>query len=140
MASSTTTLGLGWNRNGYDLLPPSPDLEQQHQPHQQSVSVWPQSIRRRPILRALLQFAILFALGSLILGGTLYVARPPLDRSVRPGSRVLLLTLTPMHSVDKETFGIPTSFDELKALNVLLKKLKLLYPIRTMTCFIVTYF
>ncbi|KAG8992068.1 hypothetical protein FRB94_013388 [Tulasnella sp. JGI-2019a] len=75
----------------------------------------------RPVLRALLKLAALFIVGSILMGGTLYLALPPLDETDRPNAK------------------IPTNFEELKALNALMKKLKTVYPMRTVLCFIVSF-
>ena len=52
---------------------------------------------------------------------------------------VLLIDSVVDFRTDRPLLHIPKSFDELKELNSLLQKLKLLYPIRTVLCFIVTY-
>jgi len=77
---------------------------------------------RKTILNATLKMAALFIVSTVALGTTLWLALPPLDQADRPLLR------------------IPTSFDQLKALNNLLKKYRDIYPYRIVVCYIVTYF
>ncbi|KZT56936.1 hypothetical protein CALCODRAFT_434934 [Calocera cornea HHB12733] len=76
---------------------------------------------QRPLLNAAIKLALVFVVSSLVLGGTLYFAMPPLD----PADRPLL--------------HLPKSFEDLKNLDYLLKKEKSMYPFRTILCFVVVY-
>jgi len=63
----------------------------------------------------------LFILVTLILGGTLYLACPT------------------FHDEDKDKLRVPKNFDDLKTLNVLLKKYRDIYPYRILISFICVY-
>jgi len=76
---------------------------------------------RRPLFNAALKMAILFAISTLVLGGTLWLALPTLDEADRP------------------LLHIPKSFDQLKELNGLLKKYRDTYPYRIVICWATTY-
>lgn len=132
----TRSLSPAWNftffgSRNYDLLPPSPDLPLALNGNSYAMGVeaghaspkgrLARFFYQRPMLRAVGQLLLLFVVGSTLLGGTLYLALPSLD------------------DVDRPLLHVPTSFDELKALNTLLQKLKTLYPARTVICFVVTY-
>ncbi|KAF8440288.1 hypothetical protein L210DRAFT_3539182 [Boletus edulis BED1] len=65
--------------------------------------------------------AALFLLATLVLGGTLFLVLPTLEPDDRPFLR------------------IPKSFDDLKALNGLLKKYRDIYPTRIVICYVITY-
>jgi len=78
-------------------------------------------VHRMPLLHAAVKMGLVFIGGSLLLGGTLWLALPTLDEEDRP------------------LLHVPKSFVELQALNTLLKKYKDIYPFRTVVCFVVTY-
>ncbi|KIK73386.1 hypothetical protein PAXRUDRAFT_836259 [Paxillus rubicundulus Ve08.2h10] len=65
--------------------------------------------------------AAVFTISSLLLGGTLWLALPTLQEDDRPFLR------------------IPKSFDDLQALNGLLKKYREIYPYRILICYVITY-
>ncbi|KAG9315091.1 hypothetical protein JVU11DRAFT_4203 [Chiua virens] len=75
----------------------------------------------RLLFNAALRMAALFLLSTLLLGGTLFLTLPTLDPDDRPLLR------------------IPKSFDDLKALNGLLKKYRDIYPERIIVCYVITY-
>lgn len=77
--------------------------------------------RRRIIIRAFAQLAILFVVCTLIMGGTLYFALPDIDDE------------------DKPSFRIPKNFDQLKALNSVLQRYKDENFARVMLCWIMVY-
>ncbi|EJU04848.1 hypothetical protein DACRYDRAFT_47785 [Dacryopinax primogenitus] len=86
------------------------------------ISATPATLRqKRPLLNAALKLAVVFVISTLVLGGTLYLAMPPLDPEDRP------------------LLHLPKSFQDLKALDFLLKKYKRMYPFRTVLCFVVVY-
>lgn len=62
--------------------------------------------RRRIVVRALAQLAILFVVCALVMGGTLWLALPDIEDE------------------DKPAFRIPKNFDQLKALNAVLQRYK----------------
>jgi len=76
---------------------------------------------RRILLMAGIKMAALFIVSTAFLGGTLWLALPRLDEEDRPDLR------------------IPKSFAQLKALNVLLKKYRDIYPVRIVICYVTTY-
>ncbi|TFY76486.1 hypothetical protein EWM64_g7528 [Hericium alpestre] len=76
---------------------------------------------RRLIFNAALKMAVIFTVGSLILGGTLWIALPTLEEDDRP------------------RLHIPKSFQQLQDLNFLLKKYRDIFPYRIVVCYIVTY-
>jgi hypothetical protein len=55
-----------------------------------------------------------------------------------PRERVLMFLWTWLRA-DRPLLRIPKSFEQLQALNGLLKKYKTIYPVRTVVCFVVTY-
>lgn len=66
--------------------------------------------------------AAIFIVGTVLLGGILWLALPTLEPD------------------DREILRIPKSFAQLKALNGLLKKYRDIYPYRIVICYVVTYF
>lgn len=111
---------------------------------------WTRSSRRwlakRPLVRAGLQMAGIFILSTLIMGGTLWLALPTLERCVLSSHRLTILRVDNpnihWNFVDREDrpkLKIPKSFDQLKDLNTLLKKYKTIYPFRTVLCFVIVY-
>ncbi|EJD06614.1 uncharacterized protein FOMMEDRAFT_144586 [Fomitiporia mediterranea MF3/22] len=76
---------------------------------------------RRILLNAGIKMAALFVISTLLLGGTLWLALPPLEEQDRPFLRV------------------PKSFAQLQDLNYLLKKYRDIYPIRVIICYVTTY-
>ncbi|EPQ54303.1 hypothetical protein GLOTRDRAFT_111626 [Gloeophyllum trabeum ATCC 11539] len=76
---------------------------------------------RRLLVNAAIKMALVFVVSTLVLGGTLWLALPPLDEEDRP------------------TLRIPKSFEQLQALNELLKKYRDIYPFRIVVCFVTTY-
>ena len=92
---------------------------------------------RRPLLNAAIKMAVLFVVSCLVLGGTLWLALPTLDESVRP-PRLSTFTNT-LQRADRPMLHIPKSFDELQALNTLLKKYRDIYPYRIIICYVITY-
>ncbi|KAA1467382.1 hypothetical protein DENSPDRAFT_877273 [Dentipellis sp. KUC8613] len=76
---------------------------------------------RKLIINAGLKMAVIFLVGSLILGGTLWFALPTLEEEDRPLLRV------------------PKSFQQLQDLNFLLKKYRDIFPYRIFVCYVVTY-
>ncbi|KEP52659.1 SNARE associated protein [Rhizoctonia solani 123E] len=76
---------------------------------------------RKLVFRAGLKVLLLFIVGSIVLGGTLWVALPTLDEADRPMLR------------------IPKSFAQLQDLNTLLKKYRDVYPYRIFVCYTITY-
>ncbi|KAH9945482.1 oxalate transporter [Epithele typhae] len=81
-----------------------------------------QPSNRRLIWNAALKMAVIFFVSTALLGGTLWLALPTLQEQDRP------------------MLKIPKSFDELKNLNVLLKKYRDIYPYRIVVCYVITYF
>lgn len=77
--------------------------------------------RRRTIVRAFAQLAILFVVCAIVMGGTLYFALPTLDEE------------------DKPDFKVPKNFDQLKALNAVLQRYKDENYGRVMLCWITVY-
>ncbi|KAF9474669.1 hypothetical protein BDN70DRAFT_884553 [Pholiota conissans] len=75
----------------------------------------------RVIFNATLKMGCIFAVSTLLLGGTLWLALPTLEEADRPLLR------------------IPKSFVQLQALNGLLKKYRDIYPYRIFICYVVTY-
>ncbi|KAH9481545.1 Transmembrane protein 41B [Psilocybe cubensis] len=73
------------------------------------------------IFNATLKMGLIFALSSLVLGGTLWLALPTLEEADRPLLR------------------IPKSFVQLQQLNGLLKKYRDIFPYRIFICYVVTY-
>lgn len=52
----------------------------------------------------------------------------------------MLTRLTyPVCRQDRPTLRVPKSFEQLKALNLLLKKYRDIYPVRIVICYVVTY-
>ncbi|KAH8822900.1 hypothetical protein DL96DRAFT_1533560 [Flagelloscypha sp. PMI_526] len=80
----------------------------------------PQSSRRL-LLTAGLKMATIFLVSCLLLGGILWVALPTLEEE------------------DRDKLRVPRSFDQLKDLNILLKKYRDIFPYRIVICFVVTY-
>ncbi|CAE6456428.1 unnamed protein product [Rhizoctonia solani] len=76
---------------------------------------------RRLVFRAALKVLLLFMVGSIVLGGTLWTALPTLEEADRPMLR------------------IPKSFAQLQDLNTLLKKYRDVYPYRIFICYTITY-
>ncbi|CAE6437108.1 unnamed protein product [Rhizoctonia solani] len=76
---------------------------------------------RKLVFRAGLKVLLLFIVGSILLGGTLWVALPTLEEADRPMLR------------------IPKSFAQLQDLNTLLKKYRDVYPYRIFVCYTITY-
>ncbi|KAJ1307346.1 hypothetical protein OPQ81_001452 [Rhizoctonia solani] len=76
---------------------------------------------RKLVFRAGLKVMLLFIVGSVVLGGTLWVALPTLEEADRPMLR------------------IPKSFTQLQDLNTLLKKYRDVYPYRIFICYTITY-
>ncbi|EIN04952.1 hypothetical protein PUNSTDRAFT_92406 [Punctularia strigosozonata HHB-11173 SS5] len=81
----------------------------------------PRQSRRRLLLTSGVKLAAIFLAGTILLGGTLWLALPTLDPEDRPNLR------------------IPKSFAQLQALNALLKKYRDIYPYRIFICFVTTY-
>ncbi|KAF6759921.1 hypothetical protein DFP72DRAFT_120557 [Ephemerocybe angulata] len=75
----------------------------------------------RVIMNATLKMAAIFAVSTILLGGTLWLALPTLQPD------------------DREFLRIPKSFVQLQELNVLLKKYRDIYPYRIFICYVVTY-
>ncbi|KDR76396.1 hypothetical protein GALMADRAFT_140096 [Galerina marginata CBS 339.88] len=73
------------------------------------------------IFNATLKMACIFLIGSIVLGGTLWMALPTLEEMDRPLLR------------------IPKSFTQLQELNGLLKKYRDIYPYRIFICYVITY-
>ncbi|KAI0059160.1 hypothetical protein BV25DRAFT_1829193, partial [Artomyces pyxidatus] len=93
----------------------------------QSYGSTPEAARTHPnarkiIFNAALKMALIFVISSVVLGGTLWLALPPLDPDDRPLLR------------------IPKSFAALQDLNYLLKKYRDIYPYRVVVCYVITYF
>jgi len=65
--------------------------------------------------------ACIFAVSTILLGGTLWLALPKLEEADRPLLR------------------IPKSFAQLQDLNFLLKKYRDIYPYRIVICYVITY-
>ncbi|KAI5117154.1 hypothetical protein M0805_009496 [Coniferiporia weirii] len=76
---------------------------------------------RKILLNAGIKMAALFVISTLLLGGTLWLALPPIEEEDRPALRV------------------PKSFAQLQALNFLLKKYRDIYPVRIVICYVTTY-
>ncbi|KAF8604661.1 hypothetical protein BDV93DRAFT_507576 [Ceratobasidium sp. AG-I] len=76
---------------------------------------------RKLVLVAGLKVLALFVVGSVVLGGTLWLALPTLEEADRPMLR------------------IPKSFVQLQDLNTLLKKYRDVYPYRIFVCYVITY-
>ncbi|KDQ57252.1 hypothetical protein JAAARDRAFT_178898 [Jaapia argillacea MUCL 33604] len=76
---------------------------------------------RKLLFNAALKMAMVFLVSTALLGGTLWLALPTLDEEDRPDLR------------------IPKSFEQLQALNSLLKKYRDIYPVRIVICFVTTY-
>lgn len=86
------------------------------------IPLWQTSAeRRRIVIRALAQLAILFVCCLVLLGGTLYLALPDIDEADRPA------------------FRIPKNFDQLKGLNNVLQRYKDENFARVMLCWVVVY-
>jgi hypothetical protein len=99
-----------------------------------------QPSRKRIIFKAAVKMAAIFIVGCLLLGGTLYIAMPRLEECVtRRLSRAILCLTRLCYSVDREKLRIPKSFDQLQALNELLKKYRDIYPFRILICFVIMY-
>lgn len=73
------------------------------------------------IFNATLKMACIFAISTILLGGTLWLALPTLEEADRPLLR------------------IPKSFAQLQDLNGLLKKYRGIYPHRILICYVITY-
>ncbi|KAF8150567.1 hypothetical protein B0H34DRAFT_665501 [Crassisporium funariophilum] len=73
------------------------------------------------IFNATLKMACIFAISTLLLGGTLYLALPTLEE------------------IDRPLLRIPKSFTQLQELNGLLKKYRDIYPYRIFICYVTTY-
>ncbi|KAF9223552.1 hypothetical protein BS17DRAFT_754729 [Gyrodon lividus] len=73
------------------------------------------------LFTAAIRMAAVFTISSLLLGGTLWFALPTLQDDDRPSLR------------------IPKSFDDLQALNGLLRKYRDIYPYRILICYVITY-
>ncbi|KAF9234616.1 hypothetical protein BU15DRAFT_52414 [Melanogaster broomeanus] len=73
------------------------------------------------LFTAAIRMAAVFIISSLLLGGTLWLALPTLQDDDRPLLR------------------IPKSFEDLQALNGLLKKYRDIYPYRIVICYVITY-
>ncbi|QRV89486.1 Golgi apparatus membrane protein TVP38 [Ceratobasidium sp. AG-Ba] len=76
---------------------------------------------RKLVFMAGLKVLLLFIVGSIVLGGTLWAALPTLEEADRPMLR------------------IPKSFNQLQELNTLLKKYRDVYPYRIFVCYVITY-
>ncbi|KAG8763250.1 hypothetical protein FRC12_008646, partial [Ceratobasidium sp. 428] len=76
---------------------------------------------RKLVFMAGLKVLLLFIVGSILLGGTLWAALPTLEEADRPMLR------------------IPKSFAQLQDLNTLLKKYRDVYPYRIFVCYTITY-
>ncbi|KAL5525966.1 hypothetical protein ACEPAG_7304 [Sanghuangporus baumii] len=76
---------------------------------------------RRILLNAGIKMSALFIISTLVLGGTLWLALPPLEEQDRP------------------LLHVPKSFAQLQDLNYLLKKYRDIYPIRVVVCYVTTY-
>ncbi|PAV16531.1 oxalate transporter [Pyrrhoderma noxium] len=76
---------------------------------------------RRILLNACVKMAALFIVSTVLLGGTLWLALPPLE------------------SEDRQFLRVPKSFSQLQELNYLLKKYRDIYPIRVVICYVTTY-
>lgn len=75
----------------------------------------------RLLWSAAVRMAVVFVASSLVLGSILWIALPTLQDE------------------DRESLHIPTSFDDLQALNALLNKYRDIYPYRIVVCYITTY-
>ncbi|KAI6025776.1 hypothetical protein F5J12DRAFT_447938 [Pisolithus orientalis] len=73
------------------------------------------------LFSAAIRMAVVFVASSLVLGGVLWIALPTLQDD------------------DRESLHIPTSFDDLQALNALLNKYRDIYPYRIVICYVTTY-
>ncbi|KAF9466459.1 hypothetical protein BDZ94DRAFT_1157726 [Collybia nuda] len=98
------------------LTPTTPSYGAANFPHTPS-----RPSSRKIIINATLKMACIFAVSSFILGGTLWLALPPLDE------------------VDRPRLRIPKSFSQLQDLNGLLKKYRDIYPYRIVVCYVITY-
>ncbi|KIY69068.1 hypothetical protein CYLTODRAFT_373470 [Cylindrobasidium torrendii FP15055 ss-10] len=76
---------------------------------------------RKVVFNATLKMAAIFIFSTLLLGGTLWLALPTLEEQDRPDLR------------------IPKSFEQLQALNTLLKKYRDIFPYRILVCYVITY-
>lgn len=76
---------------------------------------------QRPLVKAALKVALLFAVSAAVLGGTLWLALP----RIKPQDRPLL--------------HIPRNFEDLQGLNTLLKRYRKRSPIRIVICWAATY-
>ncbi|KAH9902560.1 oxalate transporter [Cubamyces lactineus] len=76
---------------------------------------------RKLLWNATLKMGAIFAVSTVLLGGTLWLALPTLEEQDRPSLK------------------IPKSFVELQALNTLLKKYRDIYPYRIVVCYVITY-
>ncbi|KIJ66759.1 hypothetical protein HYDPIDRAFT_26181 [Hydnomerulius pinastri MD-312] len=81
----------------------------------------PRPSSSRLLFSAAIRMAAVFLISSLLLGGVLWLALPTLQPDDRPLLR------------------IPKSFDDLQALNGLLKKYRDIYPYRIVICYVITY-
>ncbi|KAG6336363.1 hypothetical protein ID866_2720 [Astraeus odoratus] len=75
----------------------------------------------RLLFHAAIRMATVFVLSTILLGGILWIALPTLDEN------------------DRSSLHIPKSFDDLQALNALLKKYRDIYPYRIVICYVITY-
>jgi hypothetical protein len=94
---------------------------------------------RRIIILAGLRMAAVFLASCIFLGGTLWLALPPLSPYV---TRLICDScgLRLYHSSDdRDDLRIPKSFAQLQALNALLKKYRHVYPYRIVVCFVTVY-
>lgn len=93
----------------------------------------------RIIFNATLKMACIFAVSTLFLGGTLWLALPTLE----PYVLVPFPLQTSHHglaiSADRQFLQIPKSFQQLQDLNGLLKKYRDIYPYRIVVCYVSTY-
>ncbi|KAL5526757.1 hypothetical protein ACEPAF_8482 [Sanghuangporus sanghuang] len=76
---------------------------------------------RRILFNAGIKMSALFVVSTLVIGGTLWLALPPLEEQDRP------------------LLHVPKSFAQLQDLNYLLKKYRDIYPIRVVVCYVTTY-
>jgi hypothetical protein len=82
----------------------------------------------------------IFLLSALVLGGTLWLALPRLEEYVLrageandPPPDICTRGYSPRD--DRAKLRIPKSFEQLKDLNILLKKYRSIYPFRVVLCF-----
>lgn len=117
------------------LLAPTPSYGAANFPH---TPTRPSS--RKVIINATIKMACIFAISSLILGGTLWLALPTLEEQVFLClGGVSSADIDGILRADRPLLRIPKSFAQLQDLNGLLKKYRDIYPYRIIICYVVTY-